>query len=558
MPQLSRRGFVPLFAAGIAAVAGSAGAEPMRPTATTPGLSDNAPDTVLPAGLHKISTNITIKGDLVLQPGARIELASGSSLTVMGEFSAPIGPVFSGAGRVDLNRSRTPTAYPEWFGAESDNGAADCLPAFRACMAAHPIMLLRAADYWFSDTLVVDRPFVRIWGAGYRGSDRGQGTRILVRSATADVMRVGFDTSPSSVNAFLQGVDIRWLELGRTMAVAKGPRGEPAGLRVQYVLCCQFEALSSRESGIGFAAVGAVRTHLRDCIAFRSLPGTTAGTWRGFQMGGFEAIGLAGTNGSIFLTDCNVSIGGNPGVTDAVGLLLEGGFADTFVINLEVTSLETGIRIDGAAQRIGGFAVAGHANLHLHMPVIDQCGIVGIDVRATSEYALIEISDPYIAVAPGATAAIRANGVHGALTVMGGQLIGRSAKGNAAVAGITAKASSGLDVNGIKIADFAVPVHLAECRGVSLSGQINNPVLVSDSPAITLRRCGNVSLRMRVAGKDGAFAAGIAVGEHPRQPLLIDASLIEDAALRGGAVVLGSDGRVPKVGRSGMLTIIGR
>lgn len=553
---VTRRALASMLATS-AATAAAVRAPAQSPAA--PGeLAAFPPDTVLPAGLHRVRANLTIKGDLVLLPGARIDIAHGATLTVLGAFSAPVGPVFSGGGRADLNRSRTPAAHPEWFGAKTDNGAADCLPALRACLAAHPVMHLRAADYWMSDTFVVDRPFVRIRGAGYRGADQGQGTRLLVRSGSADVLRVGRDRAPGSVNDFLQGVDIRGMELGRTMPVAPGARGEPAGLRLRYVLHCQFEGLSARESGIGFTATGAVRTYLRDCIAFRSLPGTTPGTWRGFQLGGFEEIGLAGTNGSVFVTDCSASIGGAPGVRDSVGLLLEGGFADTFVINFEATALETGIRIDGAAARMGGRAVSGQANLHLRMPVIDQCGSVGIDVHDTSEYALIELTDPYVAVAPGAAAAIRFAGTRGATTITGGQLIGRSASGNSAVTGLHARSASGIDVTGLKIADFARPVSLTGCTGIALAGQVHNPLVRSAAPAVFLQQCHYIRIALGISGQPRAFATGVILAEAPRGPVSIDAALIEDAAIGSPPVTIGREARSARPGRDGQLVIIGR
>lgn len=553
---VTRRALAPVLAAS------AAGAAAVRAPAQSPaapgGLAAFPPDTVLTAGLHWVTANLTIKGDLVLLPGARIDIARGVTLTVLGAFSAPVGPVFSGEGRADLNRSRTPAAHPEWFGAETDDAAADCLPALRACLAAHPVMHLRAADYWLSDTFVVDRPFVRIRGAGYRGTDRGEGTRLLVRSGSADVLRVGRDRAPGSVNDFLQGVDIRGMELGRTMPVAPGPRGEPAGLRLQYVLHCQFEGLSARESGIGYAATGAVRTYLRDCIAFRSLPGTTPGTWRGFQLGGFEEIGLAGTNGSVFVTDCNVSIGGAPGVRDSVGLLLEGGFADTFVINFEAIALETGIRVDGAAARMGERAVSAQANLHLRMPVIDQCGSVGIDLRDTSEYALIELTEPYVAVAPGAASAIRFTGTRGATTITGGQLIGRSASGDSDVIGLHGRSASGIDVIGLKIADFARPVSLKGCTRIALAGQVHNPLVRSAAPAVVLQQCRSIRIGLGISGQPRAFAGGVTLAEAPRGPVSIDATLIEDAALGAPPVTIGTEARSARAGRDGLLVIIGR
>jgi hypothetical protein len=545
---LTRRALLPyagLAAAAVAApgmAAGSAGApSPL-----------SARDVWLPAGTHRVEANTTVKGDLTLAPGARIEIAAGRTLTVLGQFSAPVAPVLGGGGTLDLNAGRTPAAWPEWWGALANDGDADCLPALRACLAAHPVMMLRAADYYIADTLVVERPFARIWGAGYRGSRAGQGTRLLVKSGSADVLRVGGTAPPANVNSFLQGVDLRWMDLSRTRPV----EGEAAGLRIHYVLHCQFEGISSRESTIGFAVSAAVRTYLRDCIAFRSLPGKAAGTWRGFHLGGMESIGLAGANGSLFLHDCNTSIGGDPGVNDSVGVLLEGGFADTFIANMEVTSHATGIRIDGAAARMGARAISGHANLHIRLPIVDQCGLRGIEIRDTSEFALIDLSDAYVAVAPGAQAAIVLDNAHGAITIAGGQLIGRSDAARHQAVGLSARASTGLDVQGIKIADFGRPVVLDAVSATLLQGQIVNPLVEAKAPAVTLRGCQDVVLRCRVGGKAGAFADGVAFAESAPGAVLVETALIDAAALTGVRVRAGPrDASTP--GRYGGLMVAG-
>lgn len=550
--DITRRALLPYAAlatamvAGPARGAGGASASPLS----------GQRDVMLPAGIHKVEANTTVKGDLTLAPGARIEIAAGRTLTVLGQFSAPVGPVLGGGGTLDLNQGRTPAACPEWWGARANDGAADCLPALRACLAAHPVMLLRAADYFIDDTLVIDRPFARVWGAGYRGAQEGQGTRLLVKSGSADVVRVGLAKSPATVNGFLQGVDLRWMDLSRTRPV----EGDAAGLRVHYVLHCQFEGLSSRESAVGFAVGAAVRTYLRDCIAFRSLPGKVAGkaagTWRGFHLGGMESIGLAGANGSLFLHDCNTSIGGDPGVNDPVGVLLEGGFADTFIANMEVTSHATGIRIDGAAARLGSKAIAGHANLHIRLPIVDQCGLRGIEIRDTSEFALIDIADAYVAVAPGAQAAIVLDGAHGAMTITGGQLIGRSDASRHEAVGLSVRASTGLDVRGLKIADFGRPVVLDGVSGTAVQAQIVNPLIAAGAPAVTLRGCRDVVLRCRVAGKVGAFADGVAFAENTPGNALVETALFDTGALSGVRVRTGGrDASLP--GRYGGLTVAG-
>jgi hypothetical protein len=552
--RVSRRAVVPLVAGGYLAAATAGSAAPLGAAAPGGDLGKVAPDTVLNAGVYRVASNLTVKGDLVLQPGACIEVAAGCTLAVLGAFLAPVSPVFLGAGRVDLNRSRTPVAYPEWFGAVSGASAVDCLPALRACLAAHPVMALRPADYWISDTFVIDRPFVRIWGSGHRGTDSVQGTRLLIQSATADVVRVGAAQPPGSVNAFLQNVDLRWMELGRT--VPTDPRGRlPAGLRVQYVLFCHFEGLSAREHSVGFQVTGAVRTRLRDCVAFRSITGRSGGPFYGFRLGGTEAIGLAGANGSVFVDDCNVSIGGAPDLTDSVGLLLEGGFADTFVTAFEATSLATGIRIDGQTALLGGRERSGHANLHLRSPVIDQCLSCGIDLRDTSPFALIDITDPYVAVAPWADAAIRLGGCQGVMTIVGGQLIGRSAARNAKVVGLSALRSSGLDATGLKIADFANPVSFEECTGFRIQGQVHNAMNSGGSgnsaagAAVLLKECRQGMVQMRISGLAGAFETGV---ELPRAagPLVVDTALFDQAVLRGAGVKVGGTVRQPERGAS--------
>lgn len=531
-----RRRDLAMIAGGLMAtpVAAAAAQTPLSPGAS---LDDMAQGGLLRTGIHRVTRTMAIMGDIALEPGARIDIAAGCTLTIRGHFAAPVAPVFLGAGKVDLNQSRSTAAHPEWWGATSDDGAADCLPAFTACLAAHPVMLLRAADYYLSDSFVVERPFVRIWGAGYRGATGGQGTRLLVKSGAADVVRVGPARYPGAVNDFVQGVDMRWMELGRTAPVAP----DAAGLRAQYLLHCHFEGLSARESSIGFAAKGVVRSYFQDCIAFRSLPGSTANApYRGFVLGGSEGVGLAGANGSIFLIDCNTSIGGTPDVSDAVGLLLEGGFADSFIDRFEATGLQTGIRIDGQASRLGDAAIAGHSNLHIRTAIVDQCGRVGIDMRELSDHALIDMQDVYVAVAPGAQAAIAGRDAHGACSIVGGQLIGRSDVGRPGAVGLSLTDSSGLDVAGLKIADFAQPVRLKACRRIALGGQIHNPGRQSDEPAIAAEACANVRIYCAVSGRAGAFTHALAAVGEDAVGVSLDEQMIDPRALTGNARIFNS------------------
>ena len=528
---LSRRALLPV-AAGIGW--GTAGLLAGGvPTAAAAQPLTDAPATMLPPGVHRVTANVTIRGDLMLPPGATIEVAPGRTLTLLGSLTAPVAQIFTGPGKVDLNQSRVVEAHPEWWGAAPGDGARDSLPALAACLAAHPVMRLLAADYFLSATLVVERPFCRIVGAGYRGTQAGRGTRLIVTDAKADVLRVGPASRPRTVNDFVQNVDIRGLALARSVVPDASGGAQPAGLRAQFLLFAHIEEVSAAEHAVGFVARGLVRTIVANCIAFRSLPGKQDNQpWRGFLLDGSGDIGLAGGNASLFLIDCNATIGGDPRVADGVGLLLDGAFADSFVTGFETAGVATGIRVDGRGEALGTRGRNGHVNLHLTMPVIDQCGTVGIDIRDTSAHALIDITDPYVAVSPSAEAALQFDRMRGAVTITGGQCVGNtnSAAGGRAV-GLAVQDSGSLQVAGLKILEHSRPVVFERCTGLALQLLIANPGSRSLGPAIALADCAGGTVAPLISGQSGAFAAGVHIGG--KSTLRIDATGILSAAVGG-------------------------
>ncbi|MFS0735451.1 hypothetical protein ABC347_00210 [Sphingomonas sp. 1P06PA] len=527
--RVSRRGFLPASAALI-------GASAIAIPGATQVLDSTVPALILQPGVHRVAANTTIKGDVLVQPGAVIEIAAGRTLTLLGGLVAPIAPIFGGAGTVDLNRSRIVCAHPEWWGAAPGDGARDSLAAMQACLRAHPAMQLLPADYYISDTLVVDRPFARVTGGGFRGTEPGKGTRIIVTSGRADVMRVGPASAPPTVNDFAQNIAVHGVALSRSVAVDAAADRLPAGLRAQYLLFGEFRQVSAFEHAIGFVAQGLVRSSFDDCVAFRSIPGRQAGQpYRGFYLDGSRAIGLAGGNASLFLRGCNATIGGDPRVADGVGMLIEGAFADTFVSQFETAGIATGIRIDGRTAEIGGRARVGHINLHIDRAVIDQCGLVGIDIRDTSPTSLIDLADPYVAAAPRAEAAIRLDRMRGAATITGGQLVGgTNADAGGQALGIAASASHGIQVGGLKILDHPRPAMLVQCSGFALDMVVHNPGSRPGGAAVGLRDCDRGSARLLVSGADGAFAGGIVLAGRMTR-LRIDATGVDAAAVGGAA-----------------------
>jgi hypothetical protein len=520
-----------------------------------PALSAERASIILPAGTHNVSSNMTIKADVVLEPGAVIDVAAGKTITFLGDMRAPVGWIFKGLGTVDLNRSRAPVAYPEWWGAGRDDSSVDSLSALQACLKSHPHMQLGAADYFISSAWQINTQHRRIWGGGKNWTGPNKGTRIIVTSGAEDVMVVGPESPPRTVNDYLKNLDIRWLELARS----EPPSQAVAGLRLRHVLDCRVEALSSAEHAIGFAFQAVVHSYVRDCMAFRSVAGSGPGNiFCGFHFDGRNDIGLAGGNASIFAIDCNASVGGNPALASSVGALLQGGFADTFLVRLETSGTYDGISVDGLSATLSKRLLkAGQANLHIQTPVVDGFTGTGIGIRNTGEFTVVDLSDPYCGAANGAVAALSFNDVKGMVSVSGGQAIGwldGEAKGTAI--GLSASATSGLTVSGFKILGFAAPVVLNGLKSFAIDVQVNNPLQKMSQTAIVLAECSNGSVSASVQGAAGAFQQGVYV-KGKIANITADCTRIVDNVIKGGKAnkvkVLG----IKNATTLGGLTIIG-
>jgi hypothetical protein len=191
-----------------------------------------------------------------------------------------------------------------------------------------------------------------------------------------------------------------------------------------------------------------------------------------------------------------------------------------------MSGVPAGIRIDGKTALIGGRARHGHIDLHLVLPIIDQCANVGIDILDTSNEALIDVVDRYIAVAPGAKVALRSQDMRGLAAVTGGQLAGSVdlASGGRAV-GLIASGSNGIQVSGLKILEHARPASLTGCGGFALRLAIANPSSRPGPSGMTLRDCESGTADILLSGQNSAFASGVRV-EGSAKRLRIDATAI--------------------------------
>lgn len=489
----------------------------------------------LAAGVHRIDANVTVKADLLVSSGAEIHVAAGKTLTVLGDFQAPVSHVFYGNGRVDMQNSRAPAAFPEWWGAVRDDPSTDCQPALRACVEAHPVSLLGAGDYYVADTWKITMPNRRIWGAGRRGIGSGRGTRIVVTAPDRDVVQIGTSEKPPGPNFFLRNVDFRYIDLARTAAaVDRDALRGPAGLKVRFVLDCHFEAVSACEQAVGFSLVGAVRSFLIDCEAFFSAG--VPGQFCGFHLDGRTDIGLAGGNASIYIQNCNVTAGGPATARPGLGAFLQGAFADTYLQNFETSAVATGILVDGIADLLSApRRRTGHADLHVTMPILDQCSRVGLELANLSDYALVDVLSPYIAPAPAAIAAFSWHNCSGLVSVNGGQFVGwvNASAGGSAV-GLHGSHSQGINISGLKLLEFSRPVLFEDCSDFDIVAAINNPGHVSSEGAVRFHNCQHGYIRPRVKGRSAAFPAAVDLQGLQNRALTIDVTGIDPTALSGG------------------------
>lgn len=81
---------------------------------------------VLPAGRWRVTTNLVVPEyiTLRLKKGASVIVPASTKLTIKGNFSAPVAPIFSGDGAIVFS-STSQHVYPQWWGAKGDGRTDD-------------------------------------------------------------------------------------------------------------------------------------------------------------------------------------------------------------------------------------------------------------------------------------------------------------------------------------------------------------------------------------------------------------------------------------------------
>lgn len=125
---------------------------------------------VVPAGLYRIGSNLTLTGAVTLMPGAVIKPDAGVTLTLNGPINAGLYQVFdaSNAGALIVIAPRAvPEVFPQWWGAPVNGSSDDCAAVALAVASTHPKVRLTAGSWFFADgTGVTLRSAQQIVGDG--------------------------------------------------------------------------------------------------------------------------------------------------------------------------------------------------------------------------------------------------------------------------------------------------------------------------------------------------------------------------------------------------------
>lgn len=371
---------------------------------------------IFPKGTYVIGNNLTIANHVTMLSGAKLQIASGKTVTFNGGFDAPVGQVFSGSGAAAFSSKYVITGYPEWWGATTNLGA-DCTAALNACFTACSITQLQPADYYVSTILKLNTPgrILRGTGCFYNGVT-GDSTRIVSLSGSSNIIQVGPDAQPGAINLYTQGISLEDFEVSR--AVAPVISSNCVGIKSQWTLYQRIKNVKSVESLRGFEYVGTVACHTHNCWSFRSSAGTGAGTdyWYGYYINGNGTIPASGGNASIYFGDNNANC--VLAISNSNGYYLDGNWADTSIVNAEVTGCATGYSYQGNGSAVLGY---GETDTRLINAVCDGYTFAGIDINNMSKFGTLTINTGFTAASSTATptASIYVRNSTGQITING-------------------------------------------------------------------------------------------------------------------------------------------
>jgi len=378
---------------------------------------------VITKGTYLLSTSVTFTVPVVIEYGAVITVPNGVTLAFNKGMDAGVYQCFNttGTGLVTFNPQFTAEGYAEWWGA-AGGSSTDSGPAINKAIVALLKVQLMGADYFSSVTIKMQLPHRELCGVGYSYADTvDQVTRVLVIGGSLDVMLIGPDAEPTSINDFQKQNAVRNLYVARSAAPVIS--STCSGITVQYTLYAQLENVKSTESIYGFEFYGTVYTILEKCQANRVSAGTGAGTdlWYGYYINGFADIGAAGGNASLYLNYCTAGCNNAAlAASGSTGFYADNAFTDVFMESPETVTCTTSIAVIGDASTL---LPASNTDFMIKNPISDQFNDFGIYIRDVNDYGSIAINGGYYGPEAGATACVYIQDSNGSVRIDGGQFV---------------------------------------------------------------------------------------------------------------------------------------
>jgi hypothetical protein len=493
----------------------------------------------VPSGNYVISGSITFASAVSFDFGAILILGTGVTIAFNNQMIAGPQQVFqigSGAS-VTFNWNKTSEGFSEWWGAvpNSPGAAAGNVTAINAALVALLKVQLVAGDYWIDSRIYMGLAWRELSGVAERfaGSTSNFVTRILQTNASADVIQVGPDVFPGSINALFQGNKVNNVYVGRS--TAPNISAAVSGIKNQYTLYALFENVMCAESIFGFQFFGTVQTQAYRCWAFRSIAGAGGGTDRfyGFYINGSASIpGLNSGNASIYLNYCNGTVGGSP-PTDSVGFYLDDGFTDAFLESPEATSCRVGIQVVGDALA-GPFAFT-NGDLQIKNPIMDAFPYAGIFLQNCNKFGSVEIIGGYYGAATGARAAIAVDDCKGQIRVNGGQAIMVGATGSS---GVSIDTSNGVTIDGTIIMEAGISgIDATDANNCVLKPIVKNYNTTTTGAIVRMfGTCSRNIIAPVGYGSAGVYPLGVQLVSTGNSYTEINCSGMDPAAILSGSV----------------------
>lgn len=492
----------------------------------------------VPSGNYVINGSITFTSAVSFDFGAILILGTGVTIAFNNQMIAGPQQVFQiGAGAsVTFNWNKTSEGFAEWWGAlpNTPGAASTNVTAINTALIALLKVQLVAGDYWINSRIYMGLPWRELSGVAERfsGSISNFVTRILQTNGLSDVIQVGPDTYPGSINQLFQGNKVNNVYVGRT--TAPNIAAAVSGIKNQYTLYALFENVMCAESIFGFSFSGTVQTQVYRSWAFRSISGAGGGSdyFIGYYLiGSFIIPGLNSGNGSIYLNYCNTTVG-NATPTNSIGLSADSGFTDAFIESFEATACRVGIQLVGNGSPAAFDYKNG--NMQIKHPIIDAFGHAGIELLNCNKYGSVEIIGGYYGAGPGAIAAISIDNCKGQIRVNGGQALLPTEPTSC---GVIAVDSNGVTIDGL----ICIEAGRSGVDASNVNNCVFKPIVKNYSTTSTtaMVRMLNTNSRNIIApvgyGMTNAFPLGVQLSGSGNSFTEINCSGIDPAAIVSGS-----------------------